>query len=1029
MTLKKPLVWLLTAVMLFCLTACGGDPGDSSDPSAESAVSDTDRSDTDLSDTDPTGDPSGDSSRTGASTAPGKTTGKKPGKTTRAATTAATKGSGHKVVLIRDGKFTCPVVWAGDSGNGLSCTVGRLRAGFARAAGEAPEFYCDSVEPDSGAPEILLGETDRPESRAARKKLGKNGYSVTVSGDRVVIVGANDSATALAADAFVRLILGGRTDGGLKNLSVYETVRIEGVYTPDAGVGDPAFAVVPEQDVPTVSPAAYPDAKIQKRDGGYTQTYPAQKFSGVRTTFQTNVNYDHRYQVNADSVMVYSTDSNCFYGWYEGGDYVIDMMLAINRADRNYLGSPGSARYGDIQKGAGGQYLEHGGGDGWYYMVPTEDWIDYAWEHMIRPMIEKCHPQTVAMEEPEMWLSAGYSDAFKREWKAYYREEWQDPNSSAEATLKSNLLKTYLFERIIRVLSTRIKEASPSTQVYIATHSTPNYTLWGITAGLDHYVATGVIDGVIGQTWSDTTGSSFPYAGTRVTDHFTNAYLDYVSYTGSCEGIDFYALADPMADNGGLSEESCQYAYRQAVAAQLLDPMIHRFEILPWVQRAYGAVSYEYRTVQSQVFAMLNAVSGKAVTLRGGTPGITFLLSDSLSWMNAGNGFARSTTDSFYGVCAPLVRDGIPLRMQSLDQLTAATQLDGTSLAVVCFDSSVPLSEKTNAALAAYVRSGGTLLCLTGSNRYWDITDYFFWKSAGSPLNDLLTRLGLSKIRVSGGSGAALSSSVKGIRDAVSGQKLTGATRDFSLSFTGGSKSILTAGSQIMGIDEAVGKGHFVCVGVPSAWYADTAAGAKAVRALTAYALGYTGYSYTAAPALIADRGDYTVAHAFREPVTVKGQYIDLFSDALEVLTDPTVPREDSLLLKNITALDRSVPRLGVTSGEVIGKVSETAGKLTYTVRAAYDTILTNRILLPKGVYPTAITAVTASGNEVDVFGYDYDAATASCCFRFMDILEPAAVTVTFGGKADALPAGDGVFAGRLTGNNNTTDFTAVEAR
>lgn len=57
-------------------------------------------------------------------------------------------------------------------------------------------------EYDSDAKEILIGETNREESIAAKNALEKNSYSITVIGNKIVIVGDNDILTKEAAKYF-----------------------------------------------------------------------------------------------------------------------------------------------------------------------------------------------------------------------------------------------------------------------------------------------------------------------------------------------------------------------------------------------------------------------------------------------------------------------------------------------------------------------------------------------------------------------------------------------------------------------------------------------------------------------------------------------------------------------------------------------------------------------------------------------------------------------------------------------------------
>ncbi len=60
---------------------------------------------------------------------------------------------------------------------------------------------------DAGANEILIGKTNRPESRQIYEKLRSNDYTVAVINNRVVIAGGNDDSLAKAANWFLTNIV------------------------------------------------------------------------------------------------------------------------------------------------------------------------------------------------------------------------------------------------------------------------------------------------------------------------------------------------------------------------------------------------------------------------------------------------------------------------------------------------------------------------------------------------------------------------------------------------------------------------------------------------------------------------------------------------------------------------------------------------------------------------------------------------------------------------------------------------------
>jgi hypothetical protein len=375
-----------------------------------------------------------------------------------------------------------------------------------------------------------------------------------------------------------------------------------------------------------------------------------------------------------------------------------------------------------------------------------------------------------------------------------------------------------------------------------------------------------------------------------------------------------------MMDNTSRTEEGCQYMYRQSIAAQLMQPEIHRFEILPWVDRAFENVSGAYRTVQSSIFAMLNDLGGEEVTLTAGTPGIAYLASDSLSWMNTGSGWAYNPTDGMYGLCAPLVRDGIPVKMKAMEQIYTAKDLDGVTLLLASYDTSVPLTEEVNIAIAEWVKAGGTLLYVSGHNQYWDIDDYFFWAEDKTPLYNLLRHLGLSDIKViTDTQGLKASSRLGAVESALDifDNHALSSYINYAITFEGAENPIMKIGSKVIGFEESVGKGNVVVMGIPTGSFANYKGGAVLLRTLVEYALQYTDFEYASADMMVTERGKYVIAHAFDQPVELLGTYINLFDPELAIIEDPVVPKEDSMILVNVDYYDLSIPRLGFASGEV----------------------------------------------------------------------------------------------------------------
>lgn len=96
----------------------------------------------------------------------------------------------------------------------------------------------DEVTIENDDPEILLGATNRKESREAIAELtGSDDYIIRVVGNKILITGTSDAATMLALNRFTEMFLGGDTIAIPSDLNI--------VHTPGA-VGSPAYTLATE---------------------------------------------------------------------------------------------------------------------------------------------------------------------------------------------------------------------------------------------------------------------------------------------------------------------------------------------------------------------------------------------------------------------------------------------------------------------------------------------------------------------------------------------------------------------------------------------------------------------------------------------------------------------------------------------------------------------------------------------------------------------------------------------------------------
>ena len=904
--------------------------------------------------------------------------------------------------IVLDGATEYVVVRSDTAANNSAAVRGtvKLRNAVKEAADADIRLTTDWVKRGDPVPEgtkeILVGDTNRPESAQAAEGLGKNEYVIKVIGDRIVIYGTTEEATNLAMEHFLIDALGydPETETYSKNsLSLPRDYSASGKYV---------FNIDAREDaVISTTPEKYNKAELVLQDGVYYQRFDPYNVTGCLSSMQVACAYSDGINVNSDSVMVYTTNEGTVSTWNAVEDrYNIDMMIAINRADLAWA----EAHPESIQTQASGTKMLHGSG-GSYYMVPTEEFIEYTWEK-VEWSLKTFRPTTIAFEEPEMWNASGYSQGFKDEWKKYFGEEWQDPNSSPEALLKSMELKTYLFERIISVMSERMAESAPNTTFYIATHSTVNYNDWGITAGLNHYMATGKVHGIIGQTWSDTIRTAYPYNGQSVVDEYLNAYVDFASYIDSVEGTNFYALADPMCDSTTSTEEKNRFAYLQTIVASLMHPEIHRFEICPWTDRAFGKVSTTYKTILQQCFNALNEVGGKEITLEAGTPGIKYLVSDTISWLKNIR-WSPETSDGYYGITMPLATYGIPVGVKSMEQVYTAADLEDVNILIVSYDNQLPMDEKVNDAIADWVKKGGTLLLLSGQNDFWSAEDRF-WHADGSPIANLFKKMGVEAKISDHSLGSVKLTGTGMIGGAADGESLKGTHKKFAVIYESNYDTLVSTdeGEQI-GFETPVGEGHLIAIGIPVNFYTSKG-GDDLMRAIVEYATQYEDIEYVETNLMTTRRGNIVAAHALRKNEKIEGTYIDLYDDRMSIVTDPMVIAKDSRLLYDFSDLDLSVPRLGFSGGELVEDengnraLTETADKMTFSYTAAANSVVGTRILVPKGVYPAGVKAV-CNGRELEVIEI-WDNETSSLLILIDGFAQQTDVEITWGSE----PVADG---------------------
>ena len=215
-----------------------------------------------------------------------------------------------------------------------------------------------------------------------------------------------------------------------------------------------------------------------------------------KTTFQTAGQWKPVTDVRSDVAIVYGagdrknlTFEQRVQSWRDKG-YITHFMTGIAWGEyQDYFTGKwdGKMHLDEGQVQQNGDTIWHG--HMVPYIVPTDNYIKYMKEKHIKRVID-AGIDAIYLEEPEFWARAGYSEAFKKEWKKEYGFDWRPQHESPENTYLSNKLKYKLYYKALKEVFTFAKEYGKSkgmnVRCYVPTHSLVNYSQWQIEIGRAH---------------------------------------------------------------------------------------------------------------------------------------------------------------------------------------------------------------------------------------------------------------------------------------------------------------------------------------------------------------------------------------------------------------------------------------------------------------------------------------------------------------------------------------------------------------
>jgi hypothetical protein len=693
-----------------------------------------------------------------------------------------------------------------------------------------------------------------------------------------------------------------------------------------------------------------------------------------KTSFQTASPWKPATDVRADVAIVYGVGGNPsekgpkvpfeqrVQSWRDKG-YVTHFMTGIAWGEyQDYFTGhwDGVPHLDEGQKTAHGDTIWHG--HMVPYIVPSRNFLRYLKEMHIRRVID-AGINAIYMEEPEFWMRAGYSEAFKREWAEYYGFPWRPQHESPENTWLSSKLKHHLYYRALEDVFTFAKEYGRSkgmdVRCYVPTHSPVNYSAWGIVSPEASIASLSCVDGYVAQVWTGTSREPTFYNGVRRERVFENAFLEYGSMESMTRptGRKMFFLTDPVED---WPRDWADYKrnYQATFVAQLLYPSISDYEVMPWPDRIYEGL---YRTCAScetreripraystQMQIMINALNDipRSDNRVSGAGGFGVMMSNSLMFQRypTHDGYDDPQLSGFYGQALPLLKRGIPVATVHVENTPFPDTWRDLKVLVVSYTNMKPTNPDCHRHIARWVNDGGQLIyCGTDTDPFQRVAEW--WNSGEmnchAPSEHLFETLGLP-------------SRTPGTGEYPCGKGTVYVLREEPRTF------VMNPGGDA---------GYF----------------ALAARA---YAAATGGKKPETKNSFLLRRGAYLIAAVMDEsvsgePLELKGTYIDLFDPALPVLHSKNLHPGEHAFLYDLSSLDRKRPSV-LCGASRIG--DEKRGRRTYqfTAKSPADTDNVTRVALP--AEPMSVRTNTLPAD------YSWDAPSGTCLIRFGN--SPEGVTV-----------------------------------
>ncbi len=529
----------------------------------------------------------------------------------------------------------------------------------------------------------------------------------------------------------------------------------------------------------------------------------AERAAEERLNFQTSGPWSPRTNLNSDIAIVYGIGARMpanIDSWKQHG-YIVQLMTGVAWGQyQDYLNGQfdGEKHWDQAQMSSNGKMILHGGNPNVPYISPGENYGKYLSVGVKRAL--DAGAQAIYLEEPEFWARGGWEENFKREWKAYYNEDWRPPDSSPDAQYRTSKLKYFLYRRTLSQVFDFVKQYGKDNNrvihCYVPTHSLVNYSHWRIVSPESSLLDVGA-DGYIAQVWTGTARTPNVYEGQLKERTFETAFLEYGAMQNlvRASGRRVWYLNDPIEDNPNHDWDDYRRNWENTLTASLLQPEVWRYEIMPWPDRIFNGrhpvhanptfrppgpgdpsiksqervpngtglngfgqnnpnvervgIPKPYETELQTVISALGDMKQSDVRWESaGTRNIGVLISDTMMFQRAEPNPSDANLGSLYGLALPLVKRGIPIEPVQIESAVDPAFLSRYKLLLLTYEGQKPPKPEFHAALAKWVRAGGALVVVDDdSDPYNAVREW--WNTAPlsykSPREHLFDALGIAK--------------------------------------------------------------------------------------------------------------------------------------------------------------------------------------------------------------------------------------------------------------------------------------------